>query len=121
MHRAYDAHPLLWCAPWAPGDPPARVLAVVLCAPWRTEPLARVSLLDSLAPLVRPQDMISLRIVVDKLAEVREAGGRHPVWGPFVSWGQHFAAVLDPAEPLAPQLVEGLALRYPGDQFSLPA
>ena len=115
MHRAYDAHPLLWCAPQVPGDPPARVLAVVLCLPRRTEILARVNLLCSLLLLVTPRDMISLGIVVQKLAGVHEAGARHPVWGPFVSWGQHFAAVLDPAEPLEPQLVEALALRYPGD------
>ena len=31
MYRAYDAHPLLWCAPWTSEGPPARVLAVVLC------------------------------------------------------------------------------------------
>ena len=68
-----------------------------------------------------PQDTIALGFVVEKLSEVREAGGRHQSWGPSVSWGQHFAAVIDPEQPLEPQLLEDLILRYPGDQFSAPA
>ncbi len=121
MYRAYDVHPLLWCAPWTSDSPPARVLAVVLCSPWCTKPLACVNLLGSLLSLVSPQDTIALGAVVEKLSDVREAGGRHQSWGPSVSWGQHFAAVLDPKQPLEPQLLEDLILRYPGDQFSAPA
>ena len=132
MHRASDAHPLLWCAPQVPGDLPARVLAVMLWPSQGTRPYYRVSFLHSLRDLVSPRDMRALDSTVEKLVEVREPGARHSVWGPLVSWGQHFGVTLDvlelgslgslvSGEAVKRQLAEGLALRYPGDQFSAPA
>jgi hypothetical protein len=132
MHRAYDAYPLLWCAPQVPGDPPARVLAVMLWPSQGTRPYYHVSFLHSLRDLVSPRDMRALEITVGKLAEVRAPGARHPVWGPFVSWGQHFSVTLDmlnlgalgalvSGEAVKRQLTAELTLRYSGDQFCSPA